>query len=320
MGNATLRTLAHIEELDLSELEGTTVAVDAYNWLYKYMTTISRFNEAEVYTTNDGVEIPTLIGVPRGLVRFFEHEITPIFIFDGDPHELKADELAARRKSKESAAKKASRAASDGNTIEAARFEARTQRIDSATIQTTKQLLDRFGIQYCTADGAGEAYAAALARSGEVDAVISDDYDCLLFGAPRTIRNFTSSSKPLECLSLSETLSELELTHEQLVDVAILCGTDYNPGITGVGPATAVSGIQTHKNIQRFLDKRDETIEHVTQIQEIFLTEASGDSVSKTTQTTPDIDSIRRYLSERSIDTSYVETSLEKIINTTSQP
>lgn len=313
MGNSTLRKLATIEEISLSELEGTTVAVDAYNWLYKYMTTISRFNESAVYTTNNGVEIPTLIGVPRGLVRFHEYNITPLFVFDGDPHELKANELAARRQSKQEAAQKASQAKSDGDSIEAARFEARTQRLDSDAVQTTKNLLDRFGIHYCTADGAGEAYAATLARNGTVDAVVSDDYDCLLFGAPQTIRNFTSSSKPLERLDLPQTLTESDLTHEQLIDVAILCGTDYNPGINGVGPATAVTGIQTHKNIHEFLADRGDEIDRVDEIRSIFRTEATGDPITSVNRSTPDIERVYDYLETRGIDTSYVEASLSKI-------
>jgi flap endonuclease-1 len=319
MGNADLRQLAEIREIELGHLEGTTVAVDAYNWLYKYLTTVGKFTKDEAYTTDDGRELPTLIGVPRGLVRFFEHDITPVFVFDGDPHERKADELAERRDAKEKAAAKAEQAREDGDTIAAARYEARTRTLDDDVVETTKDLLDLFDVPYCTAGGAGEAQAAHFAQTGLVDYVVSDDYDALLFGAPGTVRNFTSSSKPLELLDFDATCETHDLTLEQLVDVALLCGTDYNDGIHGVGVKTALKGIGEHGDLDSFLASRDTELPEADALREIFLNPTVSDDRPPVWVPMPDVDAVRAYIANVGIDVSQVATSLEKIDEATAQ-
>ena len=83
MGNSDLRSLATIAEVSFDDLGGSVVAVDAHNWLYRYLTTTVRFTRDEAYTTGDGAEVANLIGVVKGLPKFFEHDITPVFVFDG---------------------------------------------------------------------------------------------------------------------------------------------------------------------------------------------------------------------------------------------
>ena len=313
MGNAALRELATLSEHDIEEFEGATVAVDAYNWLYKYMTTISRFTADEAYTTDDGRTIPTLIGVPRGLTRFFENDLTPLFVFDGDPHERKADEIAARRNAKEKAAEKAEEARKQGDAIAAASYEARTQRLDDDVVETTKDILNLLDVPYCDAAGAAEAQAAYFAQEGLVEYVISDDYDAMLFGSPKTLRNFTSSSKPLECLNLESTISDRNLTREQLVDVAILCGTDYNEGVHGVGVKTATKGIESHGTLKAFLEENDTTINEANAIREIFLNPRVSTEEPPLWTMEPDVNGVRAYLANLGIDISQVDSTLNRI-------
>ena len=88
MGNAALRDLAAIEDVPFEDLTGSVVAVDAHNWLYRYLTTTVKFTADGVYTTSDGTEVANLVGVVQGLPKFFEHDITPVFVFDGGVTEL----------------------------------------------------------------------------------------------------------------------------------------------------------------------------------------------------------------------------------------
>ena len=97
MGNADLRSLAAIEDVGFDTLGGSVVAVDAHNWLYRYLTTTVKFTSADAYTTAEGDEVANLIGVVQGLPKFFEHDIVPVFVFDGGVTELKDDEVADRR-------------------------------------------------------------------------------------------------------------------------------------------------------------------------------------------------------------------------------
>ena len=269
MGNADLRALASIKEVSFDELDGTFVAVDAHNWLYRYLTTTVKFTDDRVYTTDDGEEVANLIGIVQGLPKFFEHDLTPVFVFDGGVTELKSDEVQRRREKRESAEERLEDARDRGDAIAAARLEARTQRLTDVIQETTRGLFDRLDVPYVEAPAEGEAQCAYMAKAGDVDYAGSEDYDTLLFGAPLTLRQLTSSGNP-ELMDLEATLADLDLTLEQLVDVAILCGTDFNEGISGVGPKTAVSEIREHGDLWGVLDARDANIQNAKQVRELY--------------------------------------------------
>lgn len=320
MGNSDLRDLSNLSKIDESDVEGHIVAVDAYNWLYKYLVTTAEYTDEYRYTTDEGDVIPTLIGVPRGLQRFFRANLTPVFVFDGGPHELKEDELDDRRESREQSANAAEAARNRGDRIAANKHEARSQKITDEVLETTKQLLDHFDIEYITAPGAGEAEAAHLVDEGVAQYAISDDYDSLLLGSPRTVRNFTSSSKSLELIDFEATLGDHDLNHEQLVDVGILCGTDFNEGVYGVGPKTAVKGVREHGDAEAFLDSRDDDeISNLEQLRSLFLNPQTADADPDTSTPSPDVGAAREYLEDTGIDMEEVETALDNIVDETSQ-
>jgi len=185
MGNSDLRSLASISEIPFSELEGSVVAVDAHNWLYRYLTTTVKWTNDEIYTTESGDEVANLIGVVQGLPKFFEHDMVPIFVFDGGVTELKDDEVERRREQRRDAEKQLEEAKERGDSVAAARLEARTQRLTDVIQTTTRELFDILDVPYVEAPAEGEAQAAYMNRIGDVDYVGSEDYDTLLFGAPR---------------------------------------------------------------------------------------------------------------------------------------
>jgi len=101
MGNADLRDVAAIDDVPFDSLAGSVVAVDAHNWLYRYLTTTVKFTADSVYTTASGEEVANLVGVVQGLPKFFEHDVTPVFVFDGGVTDLKSDEVERRREQRE---------------------------------------------------------------------------------------------------------------------------------------------------------------------------------------------------------------------------
>ena len=321
MGNADLRDLAVIEETTIDQLVGAAVAVDAPNWLYKYLTTTAQWNEDGVYTRSDGLEVPNLIGGLRGLPRFFEHDITPVFVFDGGYHERKTGEVEERQSKKEDAAERAQEAREDGDNIRAARLEARTQRLTDTVIKTTKTLFDHLDIPYMDAPQAAEAQAAYMNSEADVDYVISEDYDTLLFGAPQTIRSFTSSGDDIENMLFEDTLGELDVTQMQLVDMAILCGTDYNEGIHGVGTVTARDGVKKHGSIEGVLEENDADVPELDTIRDIFLNPAATDDYTiPSTYPDPDIEAAQSFVvDEWEIPANEVNRAFERIEDTTSQ-
>jgi flap endonuclease-1 len=312
MGNADLRDLASIRSVGFEELAESVVAVDAHNWLYRYLTTTVKWTSDEAYTTADGTEVANLIGVVQGLPKFFEHDLIPVMVFDGEMTEMKADEVADRREKRERAEERQAAAAERGDTVEAARLSARTQRLTGVIQETTRELFELLDVPVVEAPAEGEAQCAHMAATGRVDHAGSEDYDTLLFGAPTTIRQLTSKGDP-ELMELEATLAELELDREGLVDVAMLCGTDFNEGVRGVGPKTAVSAVREHGDLWGVLAARDAAIPNAEAVREFFLDPPVSDaSVDATVE--PDVEAARAYVvDEWGVDAGEVARGFERI-------
>jgi len=311
MGNADLRDLAVIEAVSFGDLSGV-VAVDAHNWLYRYLTTTVKFTDSRAYTTAEGEEVANLIGVVQGLPKFFEHDLTPVFVFDGAVTDLKSDEVERRREQRERYEDDLEEAREAGDEVAIARLDSRTQRLTDTIVETTRGLLEHLDVPVVDAPAEGEAQAAYMARRGQVDYAGSEDYDTLLFGAPLTLRQLTSSGDP-ELMDFEATLDELDLTWEQLVDVAILCGTDFNEGIDGVGPKTAVDLLHDHGDLWGVFEAEGYHVEGADRIRSLFLEPAVVDA-DVDTDVDPDIDAARRYVTETwEVDPGEVERGFERI-------
>jgi flap endonuclease-1 len=295
MGNADLRSLAVIEDVAFEDLGGSVVAVDAHNWLYRYLTTTVKFTSERAYTTADGEEVANLIGVVQGLPKFFEHDLTPVFVFDGGPSELKADEIQRRREQREATEKRLEAAREDGDAEAVARLESRTQRLTDVIQETSRHLLGLLDVPVVEAPAEGEAQAAHMARHDDVDYVGTEDYDALLFGAPLTLRQLTSKGDP-ELMDLAATLDRHGITWEQLIDAAILIGTDFNDGVHGVGPKTAVSAVREHGDLWGVLEARGEAIENADLVRALFRDPTVDGDARFDTEIDPDVDAAREYV------------------------
>ena len=312
MGNADLRELASIRDVAFAEIEGSVVAVDAHNWLYRYLTTTVKWTSDEKYTTADGVEVANLIGIVQGLPKFFEHDLIPVMVFDGAVTDLKADEVAERREKRERAEERRAAAEDRGDAVEAARLEARTQRLTDAIQETTRELLALLDVPIVEAPAEGEAQCAHMAATGTVDHAGSEDYDTLLFGAPTTLRQLTSKGDP-ELMGLEATLEGLGLDRQGLVDVAMLCGTDFNEGVRGVGPKTAVTAVKEHGDLWGVLDARGAEIPNAEAIRELFMHPPAED-VAVDADVNPDVEAAREYVvDEWGVDPDEVERGFERI-------
>jgi flap endonuclease-1 len=298
MGNAALRDLAVIAEVPFDELGGSVVAVDAHNWLYKYLTIAVRFNDPAVYTTEEGDEVANLLGLVQGLPKFFEHDLVPVFVFDGVPTDLKADEIEARREEREAIEDRLEAAREEGDAIEVARLESQSQRLTEVIQETTRGLLDRLDVPYLEAPAEGEAQCATMARHDPaVDFAGTDDYDALLFGAPLTLRQLTSSGDP-EQMDHEATLETHDISWEQLVDIGILCGTDFNEGLSGVGPKTALADVREYGDLWGVLEARGADIPYADRLRELFLQPDVVDAYALDTEIRPDMEGARAYLTD----------------------
>jgi len=190
-----------------------------------------------------------------------DYDIRPVFVFDGPPPELKYEEIRRRRAAREKSQREYQAAVVSGDRATAWSKAVMTSRLTRPMVEEAKTLLGLLGIPCIQAPSEGEAQAAFLTHRGDVWATGSKDYDSLLFGAPRMVRFLAIGSTeflpsvgrtraaPPEVLDLGENLEHLGLTREQLIDVAILVGTDFNQGVKGIGPRTAVRRIREWKSL-----------------------------------------------------------------------
>jgi len=318
MGNAALRDIAVIEEIPFEDVSGV-VAVDAHNWLYRYLTTTVKWTSSEKYTTDDGTEVANLIGIVQGLPKFFEHDVTPVMVFDGGPSELKADEIESRREQRQTYEEQLEVAREEGDEVAIAQLESRTQRLTPTIQETSRELLRLLDVPVVEAPAEGEAQAAHMVRRGDADYVGSEDYDALLFGAPRTLRQLTSKGDP-ELMDLEATLARHELTIEQLIDVAILIGTDFNDGVHGIGPKTALTLIGDHGDLWSALEARGETVEYGDRVRTLFREPNVTDDYAFDPTLDPDLEAAREYVCEQwGVDADEVARGFERIDESATQ-
>lgn len=251
-------------EVKLEQLAGRTVALDAYNALYQFLASI-RQPDGTPLMDGRGRITSHLNGLFYRTINLVEAGIRPVYVFDGKPPELKRAEIEARRAAKEKAREQMERAAAEGRAEDVAKYAKRVVYVADRMAEDAKALLSAMGIPWVQAPSEGEAQAAYMAAKGSVWGAGSQDYDSLLFGAPRLVRNLAVSSRrkvgeeyvevPPEVIELDKVLRALKLkSREQLVDIAILLGTDYNPdGVPGIGPQRALKTILEHGSLENAL-------------------------------------------------------------------
>ncbi len=254
------------QEIDLRALKGKIVALDAYNALYQFLAAI-RQPDGTPLMDRQGRVTSHLSGLFYRTINLAEEGLKPVYVFDGTPPELKKRELEERFKRKEEAERKLKTAIAVGKREEARKYAMQAIYLSKDMVDDAKRLLDAMGIPWIQAPEEGEAQAAYIASKGDAWAAGSQDYDSLLFGAPRLARNLTITGrrklpgkdvyvvvKP-EVIELDKLLKTLGISREHLVIIGILLGTDYNPGgVPGYGPKTALTFIRTHKDVDNALD------------------------------------------------------------------
>ncbi|MEB2837398.1 MAG: flap endonuclease-1 [Desulfurococcales archaeon] len=238
--------------IDLRALSGRVVALDAYNMLYQFLAAI-RQPDGTPLMDRQGRVTSHLSGLFYRTINLAEEGVKPVYVFDGKPPEMKKAELEERIKRREEAARRYRQALEAGRIEEARKYAQATGRLTSDMVGEAKRLLEAMGIPYVQAPAEGEAQAACMAAWGDAWAAGSQDYDSLLFGAPRLVRNLAITGrrklpgrdeyvevKP-ELIELEALLEALGITRDHLIVIGILLGTDYNPGgVRGYGPKTAL--------------------------------------------------------------------------------
>ncbi len=251
----------------MRELKGKTLAVDAFNTLYQFLTTI-RGPDGSPLTDSKGRITSHLVGLFSRTSKLMEEGIKLVFVFDGKAPELKKKERERRALLKEKAKQDYEEAKAREDIEGMAKYASRTAVLTKEMIKEAKELLKAMGLPYVEAPSEGEAQAAHIVKKGEAWALISQDYDCLLFGTPRMIKNLSITQRKRkpgsfattiiepELITLEEVLNNLGITQEQLITLGMLVGTDFNiGGIKGLGPKKSLKLVKELKTPEKIFQE-----------------------------------------------------------------
>ena len=248
--------------VDLAALRGRFLAVDAFNVLHQFLALI-RTGDGTPLMDEEGRVTSHLVGLAYRTTRLVaDYRIKPVFVFDGSPPPLKTAEVEKRKASRMKAEEEYAAAVEAADYATAFSKAVMTGRLTADLIADSKRLLDLLGIPWVQAPGEGEAQAAYIVQRGDVWGVNSRDYDSLLFGAPRLVRYVTIHGEEYlpskgrarrlepEVIDLDDFLRHHGIAREKLVDLAIMVGTDFNDGIRGIGPKTALRLVKSHGRLE----------------------------------------------------------------------
>ena len=317
-----LGELLERKKIEIRDLSGRWVAVDAFNTLYQFLSII-RQRDGTPLMDGQGRVTSHLSGLLYRTTNLIEAGVKVAFVFDGEAPTFKASTLAERAETRDKAASAWEEARAAGE--DGFKYAQAASRINSEIIEDGRRLIMAMGLPVIQAPSEGEAQAAHMAARGDVDYAGSQDYDSLLFGAPLVVRNLAITGKRKlprkniyvdvepEVINLEEGLVKLGITHKQLVEIGIMCGTDFNSGLERVGPKTALKLIREKGDLESILADRDEKIEDFERIREFFLHPPVTDDY-KIALNKPRVEEIVSFLVEdRDFDPERVEKTAKRL-------
>lgn len=281
-----IRDIIPRRDLNITELKGKTVCVDAFNTLYQFLSTIRQPDGTPLMDSKKRIT-SHLSGIFYRNISLLSDGLKLIYVFDGEPPSLKYKTHKIRGDVRDAAKLKFETAKEMEDIEEMRKYSSQLVRINDEMIEESKELLEAMGIAIVQAPGEGEAEAAHLARiRQEIFASASQDYDSLLFGAPRLIQNLTLARKRKtvsgwveikpEMIELDKVLNALEINLDQLICLGILVGTDYNPrGIPGIGQKKALDIVRKFKQPVLIFESVDPLMAKLSEVdlfdwQEVF--------------------------------------------------
>lgn len=256
-------------ETRLESLTNMRIAIDMYNTLYQFLTIIRGVDGRPLMDSKNRVT-SHLSGLFYRTCNFLSAGLKPIYVFDGEPPRIKKEEAERRRTIRREASIKYEEALATGRLEEARKYAQMSATLDEYLLKSAEELVKLMGVPVVHAPSEGEAQAAHMVITGVADYVGSQDFDSLLFGGRMLVRNLAITGRRklpgrkayvevnLEEISLEETLRSLSITREQLIDIALLVGTDYTEGIRGIGPKRALELVKRGMSLEEIFRRHGE--------------------------------------------------------------
>ncbi len=258
--------LVERRDLKWEELEGKTLAVDASNVIFQFLSSIRQADGTPLKDSNNEVT-SHLVGLFSRVPNLMQKGITPVFVFDGVAPELKEKVRVKRREAKERAYEKFNKAVIQDDLESSSKYAKQLSFVNTKMFDEAMELLNALGLPVVQAPSEAEAQCAYMVKKKIVWASASQDYDSLLFGADRLVFNLTLAQKRKitggkyvliapYLVELKDVLEKNSLTQDQLIVLGIMIGTDYNPGgINGIGPKKALKLLHEEKDFGKIFSK-----------------------------------------------------------------
>ncbi len=289
MGTA-IGELLEKEEISLDFLSGRKVGVDSFNTLYQFLSII-RGRDGTPLMDSRGRVTSHLTGLLYRTINLLEAGVKPVFVFDGEPPKLKGETVEQRHRIRTEAKKKFEKAKEKGREEEARKYAQQAVQLTDEMIEGAKKLVRLMGLPVVQAPSEGEAQIAAMVSAGKLYGCVSQDFDALLFGAEKLLRNIAITGKRKapgrdfyyevkpEMIELQRNLKAMKIDRKKLVWIGIMVGTDFNEKFPKIGPKTALKLAQKHKSFEEITKETKHKPDFdYREIEEIFLHPASTKS------------------------------------------
>lgn len=267
---------------NLEAFRGRKIAIDTNALIGRYYSVaknkvIDSCNLFDGPPDNKEVIKVTIMLILQGLRPFSKHNITPIFCFDGKLNNLKKVAWQKRSSNANSMKEKlqvASAAFQSGDVLlQDPQIEKDykkyyrsyyNNKIVHAATEELKVTLKRLGFPVLIGGRHGhenvnpeaEALCAHLMHNGICSAVYSTDSDLLAYGAKRVITSIEKDDGDyvFKVIEMKKVLDILKLSPMGLIEFCIMCGTDYNPNVPGIGPVKALKMLNKYGNIKGIMN------------------------------------------------------------------
>ena len=159
------------KEIEIKDLKGKTLCVDAFNTLYQFLTTIRQPDGTPLIDSKKRVT-SHLSGIFYRNINLLDEGLRLCYVFDGKQPGLKEGTLGKRGEGRELAKEKYEQAKQEEDFAAMKRYGSQLVRLNDEMIEESKELLEAMGIAVVQAPGEGEAEAAYLSKNKEVFAYV----------------------------------------------------------------------------------------------------------------------------------------------------
>jgi flap endonuclease-1 len=227
---------------DITELSNKVVIVDAIYVIYKYCIAIR--NTGKDYINKNGYLSSHLFAIFNLAIFLLKHNITPVFVFDGDVPDIKKNTINERKKRKMRAVDDLDKDLSDQN--EYIKNFKKSFHLEELHYYECQLLLKYMGITYIVAPEEADSQCAVLSRlkNYDIGGIISDDSDILVFGGIKLLKNFNIKNKTYSEYNINDILTLMidkannirsifnmekinEISQADFIKYCILLGGDY---------------------------------------------------------------------------------------------